>query len=129
MMLHLRQLRTDRGLTQDQLSEMTGLSKGFLSQLETGARQPSVESLSILSSALKVSEAELLTSGGFNEPGPMSMARRVLNSLDAKPEARQEPDFKLGTDGKLVQIIATVDREGLDRLIRQLKLMKEFLNA
>lgn len=40
-----------------------------------------------------------------------------------------EADFKLGTDGTMVQIIATVDRDGLDRLIKQLEAMKIFLDA
>lgn len=129
MILNMKAIRTAKGLTLEQVAELTGLSKGFLSQLETGARKPSVESLSMLSTAFKVSEADLLTARGFEEPGPMTMARRVLANLDEKSTAKTEPDFKLGTDGKLVQIIATVDREGLDRLIRQLELMKEFLNA
>lgn len=126
MLLNLRQLRAERGLTQDQLSEMTGLSKGFLSQLETGARQPSTESISILSNALKVSETDLIAAPGFSDPPADTMARRVLNNLDRKAT---EPDFKLGTDGKLVQIIATVNREGLTRLIKQLEIMKDFLEV
>lgn len=129
MTLQLRQIRTDRSLTQDQLAEMTGLSKGFLSQLETGARQPSVETIALLSSALKVSKAELISPTGFGEPSaPETIARRVLSNLDMQPSSSDE-DFKLGTDGKRVQIIATVDRDGLDRLIRQLQIMKDFLDA
>lgn len=127
MILNLRQIRIEKGLTQDQLAEMTGLSKGFLSQLETGARQPSTESLSILSAALHVSEADLITPTGFNDPGPETMARRVLQNLDRKTNA--DSDFKLGTNGKQVQIIATVDRDGLTSLIKQLEFMKEFLEV
>jgi transcriptional regulator with XRE-family HTH domain len=130
MMLNLRQLRIEKGLTQDQLAEMTGLSKGFLSQLETGARQPSTESLGLLSSALRVTEAELIAPTGFREPGPQpSMARRILTNIDKPPDPVQDPDFKLGTDGTMVQIIATVDRDGLAKLIQQLEIMHKFLSV
>lgn len=130
MIFRLKQLRTERGLTLDQLAEVSGLSKGFLSQLETGARQPSTDTLRTLSQALDVTEADLIATPGFADPAPKdTMARRVLSSIDSATPAATEPDFKLGTDGKQVQIIATVDKDGLDKLIRQLEAMRLFLNA
>jgi transcriptional regulator with XRE-family HTH domain len=127
--LHLKHFRLQKGLTLDQLAEVSGLSKGFLSQLETGARQPSMETINILSTALNVAEADLIGPAGFAEPGaPASMARRILMDLDREPVEGGQ-DFKLGTDGQRVQIIATVDRAGLQRLIKQLEAMKLFLDA
>lgn len=129
MIFRLKQLRTERGLTLDQLADVSGLSKGFLSQLETGARQPSTDTLRTLSQALEVTEADLIVTPGFAEPAPKdTMARRVLSAMDSATPTT-EPDFKLGTDGKQVQIIATVDKDGLDKLIRQLEAMRLFLNA
>lgn len=128
MILNMKAIRNARGLTLEQVAEMTGLSKGFLSQLETGARQPSTETLGLLSQALHVDAPDLIAPG-FAEPGPPNtMARRVLESLDKAPE-EAEQDFKIGTDGKRVQIIATVDRAGLEKLIKQLEMMKNFLDA
>lgn len=128
MILNMKTIRIARGLTLEQVAEITGLSKGFLSQLETGARQPSTETLGLLSEALKVETADLIAPG-FAETGQQStLARRVLENLD-KPAEPDAQDFKVGTDGKRVQIIATVDREGLDRLIKQLEAMKIFLDA
>lgn len=131
MILQLRQLRMEKGLTQDQLADMTGLSKGFVSQLETGQRQPSTDTLGVIASALKVTEADLIQPG-FSEPrAPDTTARRVLNDLldptPAKKTAATDQDFKIGTDGTHVQIIATVDRDGLAKLIKQLEAMKAFL--
>lgn len=129
MILQLRQIRTEKGLTQDQLADMTSLSKSFISQLETGARQPSTESLGMLSSALKVSEADLIAPPGFSEPsGHDTLARRALMNMDTKPSSSDQ-DFKIGTDGTFVQIIATVDKDGLRKLIRQLEIMNDFLNV
>lgn len=128
MILNMKAIRNARGLTLEQVAEMTGLSKGFLSQLETGARQPSTETLGLLSQALHVDTPDLIAPG-FSDPGPPNtIARRVLESLDKAPE-EGEQDFKIGTDGKRVQIIATVDRAGLDKLIKQLEMMKSFLDA
>lgn len=130
MSLHLKHFRNQKGLTLDQLAEMSGLSKGFLSQLETGARQPSMDTIKILSAALNVVDTDLLAPTGFSEPGaPPSMTRRILMDLDKDQTDDNVQDFKLGTDGKRVQIIATVDREGLQRLIKQLEAMKIFLDA
>lgn len=128
MILNMKAIRNERGLTLEQLAELTGLSKGFLSQLETGSRQPSTESIGLLAAALRVEPTALIASG-FAEPGPpASLARRVLENLD-KPAEDPTHEFKIGTDGKRVQIIATVDREGLARLIKQLEAMMIFLDA
>lgn len=130
MILNMKAIRNAKGLTLEQVADLTGLSKGFLSQLETGARQPSTETLGLISTALDVDAAALISNSGFAEPAPThSMARRVLMGLDDPPEQATNEDFKIGTDGKRVQIIATVDLEGLEKLIRQLEAMKLLLQA
>jgi len=135
MLFRLKQIRTAKSLTLDQLADATGLSKGFLSQLETGARQPSTETLRTLSESLKVPETDLIAPSGFSEPpSDSSNARRVLSALDG-PNAMTPPpkptaqDLKIGTDGNQVQIIATVDKDGLRKLIRQLEAMVTLLEA
>ena len=56
----IRVWRTYRGLTQQQLAEVTGISKAYLSQLESGKRTGTAEVLSALTKALKVSIDDLL---------------------------------------------------------------------
>lgn len=46
--------REHRGLTQQELSERAGISKPYLSQIETGKRQGTLETLSALARALDV---------------------------------------------------------------------------
>lgn len=66
---------------------------------------------------------------GFSEPANKStLARRVLESLDNPTEEPATTDFRVGTDGNLVQIVATVNKEGIDRLIRKLEAMKLLLD-
>jgi transcriptional regulator with XRE-family HTH domain len=56
----LRSARETRGLTMDQLSASTGVSKAHLSRLESGARQPSVGILVELAAALGTRVSTLL---------------------------------------------------------------------
>src|SRR5437879_4168843 len=55
----LRQLRTERQLTQAELAG-DGMSTGYLSRLESGARQPTERALAHLASQLGVTTAELV---------------------------------------------------------------------
>jgi transcriptional regulator with XRE-family HTH domain len=129
MEMQLKFIREAKGMTQDHLGSLAGLSKSFISQLETGARQPSTDTLSALATALDVPTSALLSQTGFCEPGAGdTIARRILEQLDQKPTG-PEHEFRVGTDGKLVQIVATVDRVGIDRLIQKLEAMKLLLDT
>jgi DNA-binding XRE family transcriptional regulator len=46
--------RERRGLTQQELAEKAGISKPYLSQIETGKRQGTVETLSALARSLEI---------------------------------------------------------------------------
>jgi transcriptional regulator with XRE-family HTH domain len=59
MKLRVRHLRQSRGLTIEHLAQMAGISKGFLSQIETDKRQPSAETLEALAEALDCSVSYL----------------------------------------------------------------------
>jgi transcriptional regulator with XRE-family HTH domain len=70
--LALRTLRQRRGLKQMELAEKARLSKGTLSQFETGQREPSLHSLGRLLEALDCDLHELqdtlvLVTGGRNK--------------------------------------------------------------
>lgn len=55
----LRRLRDGRGWTLDELAERTGLSKPYLSRLETGERQPSIAALLSVAQTYGVTVASL----------------------------------------------------------------------
>lgn len=48
--------RTSMGLTQAQLSEASGVAQGYLSQIESGARSPSLGALRKLRQALGIDD-------------------------------------------------------------------------
>jgi len=52
--------RKFRGLTQGQLADAAGISKPYLSQIETGKRKGSTDILSALAKALKVTLEEVI---------------------------------------------------------------------
>lgn len=56
----IRDLRLRQGLTVQQLGEATGLSKGFVSQVENSRTSPSLSTLQDLARALKTSVAYLV---------------------------------------------------------------------
>ncbi|HEY6791984.1 MAG TPA: XRE family transcriptional regulator [Trebonia sp.] len=64
----LRSAREVRGLTMEQLSASTGISKAHLSRLESGARQPSVGILVELAAALGTRVSTLLGEDAAGAP-------------------------------------------------------------
>jgi DNA-binding XRE family transcriptional regulator len=66
MLLHgdrlLKALRKWRHMTQTELAAMTGLGQGYLSDLESGRRQGTVETLAAIAKALDVPPSWLIAS-------------------------------------------------------------------
>ena len=60
----LKKLRQERGMTQQELSDASGLSIGFVRSIEQGVHAPSFESLVSISNALGTTVAELFDFGG-----------------------------------------------------------------
>lgn len=56
----LRQLRTEKGLSQERLALDGGLDRTFISLLERGLRQPSLTTLLQLSNVLGVKASEII---------------------------------------------------------------------
>ena len=53
-------IRKERGLTQEQLAEKSGLSQQYLSGLEKGRRNPTILTLYEIATALGVSHVDLV---------------------------------------------------------------------
>ncbi len=63
----IRVWREYRALTQQQLAERVGISKPYLSQLESGKRSGTTDVLNNIAHALNVSLEELIDSSGSSE--------------------------------------------------------------
>ena len=57
---NLRETRKQLGLTQEQVSERSGVQAGEISRIEAGKRDPQVSTLERLAKALEVSPGQLL---------------------------------------------------------------------
>lgn len=53
-------IRKEKGMTQEQLAERSGLSQQYLSGLERGRRNPTIVTLYEIAQALEVSHTELV---------------------------------------------------------------------
>ena len=51
---NLKLHRTERGLTQEKLSELTGISTDYLSEIERGKKTPSFKRMELIANALNI---------------------------------------------------------------------------
>ena len=61
---NVRRIRQEKGLTQEQLAELSGFSQQYISGLEQGRRNPTIVSLYELATALHVSHVDLVHPDG-----------------------------------------------------------------
>lgn len=59
---HLIKIREMRGITQDELAALTGLTQGAISHLETNKRQPNLATLCKIKRGLGLKSMDTLTS-------------------------------------------------------------------
>ena len=77
----LREWRQRRQLTQERLAERAGLSYKFVGEIERGAGNPTIQTLSRLAAALDVDLAELLRAA---EPGKAPTAAYTLSATEVQ---------------------------------------------
>lgn len=58
--LNIKKYRTEKGLTQEKLSEITGISSDYLSEIERGKKSPSLKRLILIAQALELTLSELI---------------------------------------------------------------------
>ena len=58
----LKEIRRQKKISQQKLSKISNVSYGFISELESGKKKPSLETAEKLANALKVSITELICS-------------------------------------------------------------------
>lgn len=64
---NFQRIRMARGLTQEQVAELSGFSQQYLSDLERGLRNPTVVTVHELATALGVTHLDLLADDGLGE--------------------------------------------------------------
>jgi transcriptional regulator with XRE-family HTH domain len=56
----LKSLRNAKKISQEKLAELSGLDRSYVSLLERGLRQPSLETIFLIAEALEISPAEVV---------------------------------------------------------------------
>ena len=101
----IRDLRLRRGLTVQQLAEATGLSKGFVSQVENGRTSPSLSTLQDLARSLETSVAYLVV----EEDLVPYVVRRA-----------ERPHMSVDGGGSRVEVMSAQPRRNLELLHAEL---------
>lgn len=100
------------------------LPQDFVAQLEEALADADIDPARIRALGEMPKPDGFADTGG--EFGPHARGKRLMSALDKADKPGRE--FVVGTDGHLIQIVATVDRDGVDRLIERLKILKNILD-
>lgn len=77
----VRELREARGLSVSQLARLTDLGKGTLSELESGQRNPTLQTLYAVTTALGVSLSAALPPGEVQQPGATPISGDAIDAV------------------------------------------------
>ena len=86
----LRALRKERGLTQDRLGELSGLSGKFIGEVERGQKSISIDSLYAVAVALRTPLPSLVDVRVGEQNGPPSEDVERIYALMAGPHRQEE---------------------------------------
>lgn len=82
MRLKIKELRKARGWTVDVVASRSGLSRGYISQLQNEKRQPSADTLTALAFAFEVELPELIDSGELSDD--LSAMYEIMKAIPAE---------------------------------------------
>lgn len=90
----LAELRGVRKISQERLAELTGLSGGYISQLESGKRgkRPDRDNVISFAQALRVPAQELLVIAGLEDPNAVDLRDRPSfeDFVNGDPDLRSD---------------------------------------
>jgi len=76
----VRELRLARGLKQDEFAEKCGFARSYMSRVETGGANPSLDAIQTMATALRVSVRDLFSSSRGRRACASMRARSVLGT-------------------------------------------------
>lgn len=143
----LKALRKESKLTLEKISSRLGMEISTYRHYEErfkGRYLPQDLILSLLDAfegtgidraRIRALGTDLETEQGFADTsdvyGGSARGKRLLHALDPVTPAEHskvEQALKIGTDGHFLSVVATVDRAGVDKLIKRLEIMREMLD-
>ena len=91
----LRQLRCERGLTQEEVSLRADITVSYYGQLERGTANPTVSTLNKICGAMNVSMADVFTVSDTNLLGIDAVSMQILHFLSGKTEEEKSTALAL----------------------------------
>jgi transcriptional regulator with XRE-family HTH domain len=117
--IRIRQLREEKGLSQGDIEERTGLLRCYVSRVENGHTVPSLETLERFAAAFDVQLYELFYAGDEPPATPNLTERKSVEELAEDEKKQSEMRFFLKLKGVLGRL-ADSDREVLLGLAKML---------
>ncbi len=90
----IRNYRTQKGLSQEKLAELSGCHPTYIGQIERGEKNATLESIEKISSALHIPLSQLFEKLGDGEAA-RSIALECYEFIAAKSKPEQEQLYKL----------------------------------
>ena len=91
----IRNYRTQRGLSQEKLAELSGCHPTYIGQVERGEKNATLESIEKIASALNVSLSKLFEKLGGPEDGTRDIPLECYEFLSAKAKEEQEHLYRI----------------------------------
>ena len=91
--LRLRRARADKGLTQQELAEKTGLAVAFISRVERGSTHINLKRLSEFCTILGISEGEILN--GVSNADGLFLHEEFEELLNNCPQEKMKLIYKI----------------------------------
>lgn len=106
----LRAARKVSGLVIDEVAGKTGLSRAYISQVETGKASPSLQTIDRLAAALGIQVSSLFTTDDFNAQLTRAGDRLVVQygAADTAPENRKRVHFLSAPNRELELVILEI---------------------
>ncbi|BBD41226.1 transcriptional regulator (plasmid) [Aminobacter sp. Y103A] len=82
--LNVRRLRKERELSQERLSVLSGFSRAYVSSVETGRRNATLDTLEVLARTLGVQDWELIAE-------PSALDRASIEGSEVAPVPEESP--------------------------------------
>ena len=102
---YLKLLRIKNNLTMTQTAEHTGITQGYISQIENGIYTPSAKTLAKLARAYKVPEIHLLRKAGIVQLSSSTPATGDLDSQFKSNLFESEPLVEVASSGELMELL------------------------
>ena len=91
----IRNYRTQKGLSQDKLAELSGFHPTYIGQLERGEKNATLESVDKITSALQISLSTLFEGVDSVSDGTRNIPLECYELIATKTKGEQEQIYKI----------------------------------